>query len=926
MSDKYIPQEIEPRWQKRWEQDELYKTGTDASKPKYYILDFYPYPSGEGMSVGHARNYVPTDVIARYYRMKGYNVLHPMGFDAFGLPTENAAIKLKVNPHDLNEKYSANYVRQYKLMGLSYDWSRLINSAHDDYYRWTQWIFVQIFNSWYDPRKNKTTPIADLEKELAERGSQQIFDYIDTHAEFVGVVTKGAKPISAEEWRGMSKREQNTYLSNFRLAFQQESTVNWDPKDKVVVADEEVENGRAWRSGELVIKRTFNQWFFRIPAFAERLINDLDTVDWPERIVTMQKNWIGKSEGAEVEFKLDGGRKTEDGQPSSVSRLPSIRVFTTRPDTLWGATFMVISPENPLTLQITTAEQRAAVEKYIAQAKGKTDEQRTEEGKDKTGVFTGAYAINPVNGEKIPVWTADYVLMGYGTGAIMAVPAHDQRDFDFARKFGLPIKVVVQPQTEDGRRWTADSSLMERAYEEKEGVMVNSGPITGLGTGPDGKACIRMATEYCEKLGFGKRRVNYRIRNWLISRQRYWGTPIPIVHTADGPVTVPESALPVILPDVSQYEPGPNGESPLDTIPSFVNAPDGRRETDTMATWACSSWYYIRFADPHNDKIIGDPEKINYWSPVDMYVGGAEHAVLHLLYARMWFKVLHDIGVVNAIEPFKALRNQGMILSPNKRVDDKGREFFEKMSKSKGNVITPDEVIAEHGADALRGFEMFISDFAQTVPWNTQGVPGVRRWLDRVWRIALFAEEIDDGRQTMDDGDSSSNVHRPSSAVEKDLRRIAHQTIMRYERDLKSFSFNTIVAAMMEFTNALFKARDAGLVGTPAWKESVDILVRLLAPIAPHMAEEIWAQMGHGYSIHQQAFPVADEAAAREDEVEIAVQVNGKVRDRITVASGADEATVREVALATAGAQKFMEGKPARKVLVVPGRLVNIVV
>ncbi|MCS7089047.1 MAG: leucine--tRNA ligase [Thermoflexales bacterium] len=892
--DRYNPQEIEPKWQARWEADQLYRTAPACDKPKYYVLDFYPYPSGEGMSVGHARNYVPTDVIARYYRMKGYNVLHPMGFDAFGLPTENAAIKLKVDPHELNERYSANYVRQFKLMGLSYDWSRLINSAHPEYYRWTQWIFLQLFNAWYDPRKDKACPIAELEAELAERGSKAIFDYIDEHPEHVGIVTKGTPVITAEQWRAMSRRQQNDYLNNFRLAFQAESVVNWDPVDKVVVADEEVIDGRAWRSGALVIKRTLKQWFFRITAYAERLINDLDTVDWPERIVTMQRNWIGKSEGAEVIFRVAGS-----GQP--------IPIFTTRPDTLWGATFMVLSPEHPLVPEITTPEQRDAVERYIAFAKGETEEQRTAENKEKTGVFTGAYAINPVNGEHIPIWIADYVLMSYGTGAIMAVPAHDQRDFEFARKFGLPIRVVIQPPDR-----VLDPATMERAYEDKLGTMVNSGPLTGQTSGEDGKAAIRAAIEYCRQQGIGKRRVNYKIRPWLISRQRYWGTPIPIVHTEDGPVPLREDELPLLLPRVQSYEPGPNGESPLESIPEFVNAPNGRRETDTMATWACSSWYYIRFADPHNDKAIGDPREIDYWLPVDLYVGGAEHAVLHLLYSRMWTKVLYDLGVVKFNEPFKALRNQGLILAPEKKVDPRtGREYYEKMSKSKGNVITPDEVIAEHGADALRGYELFISDFEQTVPWNTQGVPGVRRWLDRIWRIVLYPE-VDKGA--------------PTHMTARELRRIAHQTILRYERDLHAFSFNTIVAAMMEFTNALYKARDAGLHGTPEWDEAVDILLRLLAPIAPHIAEELWHRLGKPYSITMQPWPQADLEAAKEEEITIVVQVNGKVRDRLVVPADADEETIKARALESPSVKKFLNGGQPKQVHYVKGRLINFVV
>ncbi len=894
MAERYNPQDIESKWQQRWESDALYKSDSGGDKPKYYILDFYPYPSGEGMSVGHARNYVPTDVIARFYRMRGYNVLHPIGFDAFGLPTENAAIKLKKNPHELNERYSANYIRQYKLMGLSYDWSRVINSAHDDYYRWTQWIFLKLFNSWYDPRKDSAAPIADLEVELSERGAAAIFEYVDAHAEHVGVITAGAPIVSAAEWNAMSRREKNAYLMHYRLAFRSNTQVWWDPVDKVVVADEEVENGRAWRSGALVERKTLRQWYFRITAYAERLAADLDSVDWPERIVKMQRNWIGKSEGAEVDFKL----ADHDG---------AIRVYTTRPDTLWGATFMVLSPEHPLVDAITSAAQRPAVDAYRAMAKGETDEQRTATNREKTGVFTGAYAVNPVNGERIPVWIADYVLMGYGTGAIMAVPAHDQRDFDFARKFDLPIIQVVQGPNDAGK----PTSEWAAAYEEKDGVMVNSGPLNGMSTGEDGRACIRAAIEHVSTLGVGKRRVNYRIRAWLISRQRYWGTPIPILHTDDGEVALEESELPLRLPDVEHYEPTATGESPLANISSYVETPRGRRETDTMATWACSSWYYMRFADPHNDEAIFNKTELDYWLPVDMYVGGAEHAVLHLLYARMWTKVLYDVGVVRFKEPFTALRNQGLILSNQKKVDENGREYYEKMSKSKGNVITPDEVVAEHGADALRGYEMFISDFTMTVPWNTQGVPGVRRWLDRAWRIVLSPDE-DKGA--------------PNAMTARDLRRAAHQTIERYERDLTAFSFNTVVSSMMEFTNTLFKARDAGLTGTAEWAEAIDILLRLLAPIAPHMAEELWERLGRGYSVHQQAWPKFDPSAAVAETITIPVQVNGKLRDRITVPADADEAAIKAAALASEAVKKFVEGKPIRQTIYAKGRMLNLLV
>jgi leucyl-tRNA synthetase len=879
--ERYDPAAIEKKWQQRWEADELYKAGEPDGRPKYYVLDFFPYPSGDGLSVGHARNYVPTDVLARYYRMKGYNVLHPMGFDAFGLPTENAAIKLKVNPADLNEKYSANYVRQFKLLGLSYDWSRLINSSHSSYYRWSQWIFVQLFSSWYDPREDRARPIAELEAELAEHGNARILAYIDEHPEQVGAIAKTVQPIAADVWGAMSKRDQNAHLMGYRLAFRSESTVNWDPVDKVVVANEEVIDGRAWRSGALVEKKTLQQWSFRITAYAARLAKDLDTVDWPARIVTMQRNWIGQSEGAEVNFGTAAG---------------DLLVFTTRPDTLWGATFMVLSPEHPLVGELTTDAQRAEVEAYAQQAKSLTDEARTDETKAKTGVFTGSYATNPVNGEQIPIWVADYVLMGYGTGAIMAVPAHDQRDFAFAKQFGLPIKVVVQPM---GRNANGDE--LTEAWPG-EGVMVNSGPINGAPAGKGEGGSVKLAIEYLEEMGQGKRRVNFRIRDWLISRQRYWGTPIPILHGADGEMAVPADQLPVELPQVENYDPTQTGESPLAAIESFVSTPLGRRETDTMATWACSSWYYMRFADPRNEAEPFDAEKVSYWLPVDMYVGGAEHAVLHLLYARMWTKVLNDLGHVPFIEPFQSLRNQGMILAPDGK---------EKMSKSKGNVITPDEVVAEHGADALRGYECFISDFAQTVPWSTQGVPGVRRWLDRVWRIVL-RPEVDAGA--------------PVAFSARQLQRATHQTIQRVERDVLDFGFNTVISSMMEFTNNLFRARDAGLAGTPEWREAVDVLMRLLAPVAPHIAEELWERSGNPYSIHQQAWPVADAALAAEDEVEVVLQVNGKLRDKVLVPAGVSDEALRAVALSNDKVQSFTQGREPRKVIVVGGKLVNIVV
>jgi leucyl-tRNA synthetase len=985
--ERYDPSAIEKTWQERWAADQLYRTpSVDPAKPKYYILDFYPYPSGDGLSVGHCRNYVPTDVIARYYRMKGYNVMHPMGWDAFGLPTENAAIKTKSNPFLLTQRYAANYKRQLNLIGASYDWDREITSCEPDYYRWTQWIFRRLYTSWYDPRLNQARPIAELEAELSAQGSAGLHRPLSE------------PPVSALQWNSFSPLERQNYLKRFRLAYRGEATVNWDPVDKTVLANEEVlPDGTAWRSGALVERKTLKQWFFRITAYADRLHDDLDTVDWPSKIVAMQRNWIGRSNGAEVVFKTDAGDE--------------IIVFTTRPDTLWGATFMVLSPAHPLVTKLTMAEQREAVEEYVAQAAAKADDEVDADDKEKTGVFTGSYAINPVNGARIPIWIADYVLMGYGTGAIMAVPAHDERDFAFALKFGLPIipviartdgvarsllradtyapelpqllrdggyqvsdaggdllvelrdnqaqayAALVQPQLRDG--WTevvgsswlaifadevipfdsaaADASITDRlrraighdalpsymaylvtipAYQDvlfhtEYGSPINSGPINGLLA----DQAITRTVAWLEERGIGKGRKNYRMHDWLISRQRYWGTPIPIVHREDGlELLLSDEELPLTLPGVEDYEPTATGESPLALIPEWVDVvlPDGnrgRRETDTMGTFACSSWYYLRFADNHNDTALADRQKLDYWLPVDMYVGGAEHAVMHLLYARFWTKALYDLGEVQFIEPFARLRNQGLILAPAREVD--GQMVVEKMSKSKGNVITPDQVVAEHGADALRGYECFISDFEMAVPWSTQGVPGVRRWLDRIWRITLSPEDDRGAAGTM---------------TERDLQRVTHQTIKRVERDIQEFKFNTMVAALMEMTNALYRARDAKLDGTEAWREAIDTLVRLVAPVAPHIAEELWSRMGNAYSIHQQSWPVADETLAAVEEVEIVLQVNGKLRDKATVPVETDETMLRELALDNERVRSMIDGKAVRKVIVVPGKLVNIVV
>lgn len=893
---KYIPQDFEAGWMQRWEADELYKTAPAGERPKAYILDFYPYPSGDGLSVGHCRNYVPTDVMSRYYRMKGYNVLHPMGWDAFGLPAENAAIKIKTNPAKLIAQYSANYKRQFRLIGISFDWSREINSSMPEFYRWTQWIFLKLYKAWYDPRVNAARPISELEKELSENGTEGI---VASNYD-----ARNYPHVSAAQWNAFSKRERSEFLTNFRLTYRKPARVNWCPVDKTVLANEEVHDGRCWRCGSQVVEKNLPQWFFRITAYSERLINDLDTIDWPEHIKLMQRHWIGKSVGAEVDFQTSAG---------------ALRVFTTRPDTLWGATFMVLAPEHPYVEKLVLPEHKARVNQYVQEAVAKTDVERQEEGKDKTGVFTGAYATNPVNGERIPIWVADYVMMGYGTGAIMAVPAHDQRDFEFARKFGLPIRVVIQPE---GVMLNADT--MERAYPH-EGVMVNSGPFDGT----PADVAVEKVTRWLEEKGSGVKRINYKFRDWGISRQRYWGTPIPIIHTDEGEVAVDESALPVQLPNVDSYEPTATGESPLANIPEWVNVklPDGshgeretdilpddvtphgimgRRETDTLGTFACSSWYYMRFADPHNNKMPFDPKEVAYWLPVDTYVGGAEHAVMHLLYSRFWTKALYDLGIVSFIEPFKRLRNQGMILSPQMK-DGK----YEKMSKSKGNVISPDEMVAQYGADALRAYEMFISEFSQATPWQIDGLAGTFRWLKRVWDLMLAPNE------------------RPAASdatvqADRVLKRKLHQTIHKVESDIESFAFNTIISALMEFTNVMYDLQNQ--LSREAFDEARETLLVVLAPIAPFMTEEIWLRWARPYSIHQQKYPKYDAAAAAEDMFTLVVQVNGKVRGKIELPVGVGEDEAKQKALDEPNVKKWTDGKKIAQVVFVRGRLVNVVV
>ncbi|HUU53555.1 MAG TPA: leucine--tRNA ligase [Armatimonadota bacterium] len=837
MSERYDPQEIEPKWQARWRESDLYRTRDDAARPKFYGLEFFPYPSGDGLSVGHCRNYIPTDVICRYKRMCGFDVLHPMGWDAFGLPAENEAIKQKSHPSKTVPKYVANYKRQFDRVGMSYDWSREINSSSPDYYRWTQWIFLLLY----------------------KRG----------------------------------------------LAYRSDAPVNWCPSCGTVLANEEVEAGLCWRCSTSVEKRELPQWFFRITAYADRLLLDLDTVDWPDSIKAMQRNWIGRSEGVEFELKIDGHET-------------SIHVFTTRVDTVFGVSFAVLAPEHPIVKQITTEERRAEVEEYVRKASLETEIERLSTERERTGVFTGAYAINPMGGEKVPIFVADYVLLTYGTGAIMAVPAHDARDFDFAKRYGLPVKVVIAPPGVEG---PVSGEEMSGAYVEA-GTMVNSGQFDGLPS-PEG---ARKIAEFMEANGIGRTRVHYKLRDWLISRQRYWGVPIPIVYCRTcGEVPVPEEKLPVELPYVEQYEPSGTGKSPLATIPEFVNTicpacgGPAERETDTMGGFACSSWYFLRYANPHYQEGPFDREAVEYWLPVDLYVGGAEHAVMHLLYARFWTKALHDAGMISFAEPFQALRNQGMLLAP----DPKNPGVWIKMSKSKGNVVTPDEVVARYGADSLRVYELFVAPLTDSIQWSEDGINGMHRFLSRAYRVVQeYGGHYDPrwreaGRQEM-----------MERSEDRALARKTHQTIRKVTEDIEGLQFNTAVAALMELMNELWKHAPILRQGvrSAAFSEAVEMVVLLLAPMAPHLADELWEQLGHDGFTALQPWPEYDPDVARADEITVVLQINGKLRDRLSVPPGTPKEDLKAQALASEKIQSYLEGKSIRQVIVVPDRLVNIVV
>ncbi len=990
---KYDFNAIEQRWQAHWAQHSTFatpnpgETGFDADRPKFYILDMFPYPSGVGLHVGHPLGYIATDIAARYQRMRGYNVLHPMGFDAFGLPAEQYAVETGVHPRETTQQNIDNMLRQLKRLGLGYDWHRAFATTDPGYYKWTQWIFLQLYNSWFNPWRDMARPIDEVEQ-LLEAGDLDVGpdgDLVDPGA------MSGMEPITGNapftrRWQELTPEQQRRLLDEYRLAYLDEVPVNWCPALGTVLANEEVTaDGRSERGNHPVYQRPLRQWMLRITAYAERLIDDLDLVDWPEPIRLMQRNWIGRSEGAHVEFPLD--------EPTPGDEPDTIGVFTTRPDTLFGATYMVLAPEHPLVPVITTGERFEAVNAYVNAAGQRSDLERQSEAREKTGVFTGAYAINPVNDERIPIWVADYVMMGYGTGAIMAVPAHDDRDFEFASRFDLPIRAVVEP-TDDWLRANApdganssDVASLRQAYLTGAGAFNRA--YTGVGrnvnsandeisldgqTTDEAKANI---TSWLHRKALGEPRTQYKLRDWLFSRQRYWGEPFPILHGPDGEiVALDESELPVELPEMADFAPEPSDDPDAPPRPPLARAPESwrfverdgvkyERELNTMPQWAGSCWYYLRFCDPHNsERFVGEkaehywmasampgeeqeedepPARRNWLDPapsggVDLYVGGVEHAVLHLLYARFWHKVLYDLGHVSTPEPFGKLFNQGYIqaycyrdqrgiaVNADEVVDQDGnpasevqdqpnRKFFHdgqpvtqeygKMGKSLKNAVNPDDMCDQFGADTLRLYEMYMGPLEASKPWATRDVVGVHRFLHRVWRNFVNEET----------GDTLVTDEPPSPELERKM----HQSIERVTRQMESLGFNVAIAAMIELNNEL-----VAMERIP--RAVAETLTRLLAPFAPHLAEELWQRLGHGPSVADADWPEYDEALLAEDQLELPVQINGKVRGRITVPADADDDAIEAAAKADDRIAGELEGKTLRKVIVVKGRLVNLVV
>lgn len=803
MSYKHI--EIEKKWQRYWEEHKTFKTTEDDDKKNYYALDMFPYPSGQGLHVGHPEGYTATDIMARMKRMQGYNVLHPMGWDAFGLPAEQYALNTGNSPREFTKKNVNNFRRQIKSLGLSYDWDREVNTTDPAYYKWTQWIFEQLYK-------------------------------------------KG-------------------------LAYEAEVPVNWSPDLGTVVANEEVIDGKTERGGFPVIRKPMRQWVLKITAYADRLIDDLDDLDWPEAIKEQQRNWIGRSVGAAINFPVSGDENTK------------IEVFSTRPDTIFGVAALVLAPEHELVKQLTTPEHENEVEAYIEKISHKSDLERTDLAKDKTGVFTGSYVVNPVSGEKLPIWIADYVLNSYGTGAVMVVPAHDERDHEFAQKFDLPIVQVIEGGDVQKEAYTGD------------GVHINSDFLNGM----DKEEAIDAINNWLEENGVGEKKVNYRLRDWLFSRQRYWGEPIPVIHWEDGETTlVPENELPLYLPKATDIKPSGTGESPLANLDDWVNVVDengrkGRRETNTMPQWAGSSWYFLRYIDPHNNHEVADYEKLKEWLPVNLYVGGAEHAVLHLLYARFWHKFLYDLGVVPTKEPFQKLVNQGMILGSN----------HEKMSKSKGNVVNPDDIVEQYGADTLRLYEMFMGPLDASIPWSEEGLGGAHKFINRVWNLLI------DENDNLRDRVTTINNH--------DLDKIYNETVKKVTEDYEAMHFNTAISQLMVFVNNAYKADSLPL-------EYVEGLVKLLSPVVPHITEELWSKLGHVGSIAYAKWPTYDESKLVEDVVEIVVQINGKVRQHLQVSKDASREELQALALNDERIKQELADKEVKKVIAVPGKLVSIVV
>jgi leucyl-tRNA synthetase len=924
----YNHKQIEPKWQQYWKSNETFKATVDKSKPKFYSLDMFPYPSGAGLHVGHPLGYIASDIVSRHKRNKGFNVLHPMGFDAFGLPAEQYAIQTGQHPAITTKENIERYKEQLENIGFAFDWDKEVQTCDPKYYKWTQWIFMQIFNSWYDYDAAKARTIDELTAIFSESGNASVNAACD----------EDVPSFSAEEWNAMSEEDQQSMLLKYRLTYLSETAVNWCPELGTVLSNDEVKDGFSERGGFPVIRKNMKQWSMRITAYAERLLEGLDTIDWPEPLKEMQRNWIGKSKGAEVRFQVENSDL-------------EIEVFTTRIDTIFGVTFLSLAPESDLTALLTTPEQKEAVEAYVAQAATRSERDRMADVKTISGVFTGSYAINPYNGEKVPVWVADYVLAGYGTGAVMAVPCGDQRDYDFAKHFDLPIVPVIK-----------DTDISEQADPTKEGTMINSGFLDGLTC----LEAIDKAIAFAEEKGVGKGKINYRIRDAIFARQRYWGEPVPVYFKNDTPYLVAEKDLPIILPEVDKYLPTEDGDPPLGRAENFTYTPEGENEAyplemSTMPGWAGSSWYWYRYMDAHNENAFIDKDVQEYWENVDLYIGGSEHATGHLLYSRFWNKILFDLGHVNQEEPFKKLINQGMIQGrsnfvyrvkgenkfvsfglrkeydttamhvdvslcrndeldleafKNWRPDLADAEFIledgkyicgwevEKMSKSKYNVVNPDDIIERYGADTLRLYEMFLGPLEQFKPWNTNGIDGVRKFLGKLWRL------FHNGQGEFEVSDAT-----PS----KDELKSLHKTIKKAEEDIERYSFNTSVSTFMICVNELsaLKCNNRAVLQ--------DLLV-VISPYAPHITEELWSLLGHETSIVDAPYPEFNEEYLKESDIEYPVMINGKMRTKLQLSADMNKAEIEAAALADETVQKWLEGKPPKKVIVVPKKIVNLVV